>query len=127
MNRNALDKRLQELGIYSAYYMRKELKPLAQLLDESARLNCVFTGVNGGCRKLCAVTDRELIVICSALGAGEARVISRSSVKSFDFDKKLLRSSVTVITEEDTLVFTGVQAGIKDLFLWAMSQPVSRQ
>ena len=46
MNRKALDRRLQELSIYSEFYHRKELNALAQVIGEGETLNCILTGVN---------------------------------------------------------------------------------
>ena len=45
MNKYDLEKRLRELGLYSSYFQRKELKPLAQMLKEGEQLNCILTGV----------------------------------------------------------------------------------
>ena len=50
MTRNELDDRLRELGIYSDFYYRKELKALTQVLGEYERLNCLLTGVHEGNR-----------------------------------------------------------------------------
>ena len=44
MDRKYLDDRLRELGIYSEYYHRLELKPLASVLPYDDKLNCIFTG-----------------------------------------------------------------------------------
>ena len=63
MNRKALDRRLQELSIYSEFYHRKELNALAQVLTEDEILNCILTGVNEGNRKMLAITDRRLMII----------------------------------------------------------------
>ena len=72
MNRNDLDKRLRELSIYSEFYLRKELKSLAQLLEDGEQLNCILTGVHEANRKMLAVTDRRLLLIfATALGGGE--------------------------------------------------------
>ena len=57
MNRNDLDKRLRELGIYSDFYMRRELKALPQLLEEGEQLNCILTGVHEAERKMLAVME----------------------------------------------------------------------
>ena len=50
MIRSDLDNRLRELGIYSDFYYRKELKTLAQVLGDYERLNCLLTGVHEGNR-----------------------------------------------------------------------------
>ena len=88
MNRNNLDKRLRELGIYSDFYMRRELKALPQLLEEGEQLNCVLTGVHEAERKMLAVTDRRLIVIfAAALSPGAIKVIPRDAVGDWHLRK----------------------------------------
>ena len=126
MNRNDLDKRLRELGIYSDFYMRRELKALPQLLEEGEQLNCILTGVHEADRKMLAVTDRRLIVIfAAALSPGAIKVIPREAVRDWHFEKKLLFSSVSFSTRSGTaFTFTNTQGSLKDLFEWAMQQPV---
>ena len=126
MNRNDLDKRLRELGIYSDFYMRRELKALPQLLEEGEQLNCILTGVHEAERKMLAVTDRRLIVIfAAALSPGNIKVIPRDAVGDWHFEKKLLFSSVSFSTRSGTaFTFTNTQGSLKDLFEWAMQQPV---
>jgi hypothetical protein len=125
MQRNDLDNRLRELGIYSDFYYRKELKALMQMLGEYERLNCLLTGVHEGNRKMVAVTDRRIIVLFTALGGGDVKIIRRESVKTYRFDKKFLFSTLTVETNGGaTFVFTNTQGKLKDLFDWAMSQPL---
>jgi hypothetical protein len=126
MNRNDLDKRLRELGIYSDFYMRRELKALPQLLEEGEQLNCILTGVHEAERKMLAVTDRRLIVIfASALSPGDIQVIPREAVGDWHFEKKLLFSSVSFSTQSGTaFTFTNTQGSLKELFEWAMQQPV---
>lgn len=126
MNRNDLDKRLRELSLYSSFYHRKELKPLAQLLAEGEQLNCILTGVHEGNRKLLAVTDRNLILIfAGALGSGGVRVIRRDGVTDYSFEKKLLFANLRFVTGDGTeYVLTNTQGGLKELFEWAMAQPV---
>ena len=126
MNRNDLDKRLRELGIYSDFYMRKELKALTQLLEEGEQLNCILTGVHEAARKMLAVTDRRLIVVfAAALSPGDIKVIPREAVGDWQFEKKLLFSSVRISTKNGTeFTFTNTQGSLKDLFLWAMQQPI---
>lgn len=125
MQRNDLDNRLRELGIYSDFYYRKELKALMQMLGEYERLNCLLTGVHEGNRKMVAVTDRRIIVLFTALGGGDVKIIRRESVKEYRFDKKFLFSTLTVETNGSaTFVFTNTQGKLKDLFDWAMSQPL---
>ena len=125
MQRNDLDNRLRELGIYSDFYYRKELKALMQMLGEYERLNCLLTGVHEGNRKMVAVTDRRIIVLFTALGGGDVKIIRRESVKEYRFDKKFLFSTLPVETNGGaTFVFTNTQGKLKDLFDWAMSQPL---
>ena len=126
MNRNDLDKRLRELGIYSDFYMRRELKALPQLLEEGEQLNCILTGVHEAERKMLAVTDRRLIVIfAAALSPGDIKVIPRDAVGDWHSEKKLLFSSVSFSTRSGTaFTFTNTQGSLKDLFEWAMQQPV---
>ena len=125
MQRNDLDNRLRELGIYSDFYYRKELKALMQMLGEYERLNCLLTGVHEGNRKMVAVTDRRIIVLFTALGGGDVKIIRRESVKTYRFEKKFLFSTLTIETNGGaTFVFTNTQGKLKDLFDWAMSQPL---
>ena len=125
MIRNDLDNRLRELGIYSDFYYRKELKALMQMLGEYEQLNCLLTGVHEGNRKMVAVTDRRIIVLFTALGGGDVKIIRRESVKEYRFDKKWLFFTLTIETNGGaTFVFTNTQGKLKDLFDWAMSQPL---
>ena len=126
MNRNVLDKRLRELGLYSSFYLRKEMKPLAQLLAEGEQLNCILTGVHEANRKMLAVTDRRLILIFTgALAAGEAKVIRRDGVESWEFEKKLLFSRLRLTLKDgDSYLLTNTQGSLKSLFEWAMAQPL---
>ena len=126
MTRSDLDNRLRELGIYSDFYMRRELKALPQLLEEGEQLNCILTGVHEAERKMLAVTDRRLIVIfAAALSPGDIKVIPRDAVGDWHFEKKLLFSSVSFSTRSGTaFTFTNTQGSLKELFEWAMQQPV---
>ena len=125
MIRNDLDNRLRELGIYSDFYYRKELKALMQMLGEYEQLNCLLTGVHEGNRKMVAVTDRRIIVLFTALGGGDVKIIRRESVKTYRFDKKFLFSTLTIETNGGaTFVFTNTQGKLKDLFDWAMKEPL---
>ena len=125
MVRNDLNSRLRELGIYSDFYYRKELKALMQMLGEYEQLNCLLTGVHEGNRKMVAVTDRRIIVLFTALGGGDVKIIRRESVKTYRFDKKFLFSTLTIETNGGaTFVFTNTQGKLKDLFDWAMKEPL---
>ena len=125
MNRSDLDNRLRELGIYSDFYYRKELKALTQVLGEYEKLNCLLTGVHEGNRKMVAVTDRRIIVLFTALGGGDVKIIRRESVKDWRFEKKFLFSTLTIETNGGAVfTFTNTQGKLKDLFQWAMEQPL---
>ena len=125
MQRNDLDNRLRELGIYSDFYYRKELKALCGMLGEYERLNCLLTGVHEGNRKMVAVTDRRIILLFTALGGGDVKIIRRESVKTYRFNKKFLFSTLTIETNGGaTFVFTNTQGKLKDLFDWAMKEPL---
>ena len=126
MDRRSLDKRLQELSIYSDFYYRKELNALAQVIAEGEQLNCVLTGVNEGHRKMLAVTDRRLIIIfAGALAAKAVTVIQRSAVSEYRFDKKFLFSKLSFRTNNGAdFEFANTQGSLKELFEWAMRQPL---
>ena len=125
MTRNELDDRLRELGIYSDFYYRKELKALVQVLGDYERLNCLLTGVHEGNRKLVAVTDRRILILFTALGGGEMKMIRRESVKEWRFDKKLLFHTLTIETNGGaSFTFTNTQGKLRDLFQWAMNEPI---
>ena len=127
MVRQDLDNRLRELGIYSDFYYRKELKALMQVLGEYERLNCLLTGVHEGNRKLVAVTDRRILILFTPFGGGDMKVIRRDSVKDWRFDKKFLFSTLTIETNGGaSFTFTNTQGKLKDLFAWAMSQPIPK-
>ena len=125
MIRSDLDNRLRELGIYSDFYYRKELKALVQVLGEYEQLNCLLTGVHEGNRKLVAVTDRRILILFTPFGGGDMKVIRRDAVKEWRFEKKLLFSTLTIETNGGaTFAFTNTQGKLKDLFQWAMEQPI---
>ena len=125
MQRNDLDNRLRELGIYSDFYYRKELKALCGMLGEYERLNCLLTGVHEGNRKMLAVTDRRILILFTPFGGGDMKVIRRESVKDWRFEKKLLFSTLTIETNGGaSFTFTNTQGKLKDLFTWAMEQPL---
>lgn len=121
-----MDRRLQELYIYSDFYHRRELGVLAQLIADGETLNCILTGVHDGNRKMLAITDRRLIVLfAGALSAKDVTVIRRDAVESFQFDKKFLFSTVRFRTAGGAeFVFANTQGSLKDLFEWAMQRPL---
>ena len=125
MTRSDLDNRLRELGIYSDFYYRKELRALSGMLGEYERLNCLLTGVHEGNRKMVAVTDRRIIVLFTALGGGDVKIIRREVVKDWRFEKKFLFSNLIIETNGGaSFIFTNTQGKLKDLFTWAMEQPM---
>ena len=63
MDKKYLEDRLRELGIYSDYYHRMELKPLAALLSYDEKVNCILTGYFEGNRRMIAVTDSRIVVV----------------------------------------------------------------
>ena len=125
MSKKELEKRLQELGLYSCYFQRKELKPLAQMLKEGGKLNCILTGVCGGERRMLAVTDRRLLIIfIGVLGGGDFKVVKREAVREYWFRKKLFLSEAGFPTESERFVFANTQGSMEKMFRWAMEQPV---
>ena len=126
MVRQDLDNRLRELGIYSDFYYRKELKALLQVLGEYEKLNCLLTGVHEGNRKLVAVTDRRILILFTPFGGGDMKVIRREAVKDWRFEKKLLLfTDLTIETNGGaSFTFTNTQGKLQDLFQWAMEQPI---
>ena len=125
MIRSDLINRLQELGIYSDFYYRKELKALMQVMGEYERLNCLLTGVHEGNRKMVAVTDRRIIILFTTLGGGDMKVIRRESVKDWRFEKKWLFSSLIIETKGGaSFTFTNTQGKLRDLFERAMNEPI---
>ena len=125
MDRKYLDNRLRELGIYSEYYHRLELKPLASVLPYDDKLNCIFTGYWDGVRRLVAITSSRIFVIVSGIVAqGQMIVIKRSAVTSWSFKRRFLLSSAEICTPDKKYVFSQTQAGREKLFNWAMEQPV---
>ena len=125
MVKGDLENRLRELGIYSDFYYRKELKALCGMLGEYERLNCLLTGVHEGNRKMLAVTDRRILILFTPFGGGDMKVIRRESVKDWRFEKKWLFSNLTIETKGGaSFTFTNTQGKLKDLFTWAMEQPL---
>ena len=125
MNRKALDRRLQELSIYSDFYHRKDLNALAQVIGDNEVLNCILTGVHDGNRKMLAITDRRLMIIfAGALSPKDFIVIQRSAVKEYRFDKKFLFSKAGFRTSSEEFVFENTQGSLKELFEWAMQRPL---
>ena len=125
MAKGDLENRLRELGIYSDFSYRKELKALVQVLGDYERLNCLLTGVHEGNRKMLAVTDRRILILFTPFGGGDMKVIRRESVKDWRFEKKWLFSNLTIETKGGaSFTFTNTQGKLKDLFDQAMKEPI---
>jgi len=120
-----LEDRLRELGIYSEYYHRLELKALAAMVPYDEKINCVLTGVYKGTRKLLAVTDARILIV----GAGplvdtNIVVVNRGVVTDWKFNRKFLLSSVTFTAQGTTYTISQTQGAREQLFNSAMEQPV---
>ena len=127
MLENYVDTRLKELGIYSEYYYRLELKSLKKLINIEETLNCVLTGILDGCRRMIAVTDyRILIISASALASGEVITIDRKAVKSWKFTKKFLLSTIEIETNERNFFVKMTQAAREKLFNDAMQMEIKQ-
>ncbi len=125
MDKSYLLDRLRELGIYSTYYHRLELKPLASVLPYDEVLNCILTGYYDGQRRMIAITDSRILIIAGgALSQTSVIVIKRSAVQSYRFEKKLLLSKATITANDKTYVFAQTQGSMEKLFNWAMQQPI---
>lgn len=123
MSRAELERQLRQLGIYSDFYYRKELAPLCRLLSEGERLECVFTGVNEADRKLAAITENRIIIVfAGALGSGDVKVIAKSAVRQYSFEKRFLFSRASFSTENEEYVFRNVEGKTEKLFNEAMSR-----
>jgi len=125
MDKNYLNERLKELGLYSEYYHRLELKTLAAFMPYDEKLNCLLTGYWSGSRRMVAITESRVIVIAAgALAQTQIMVIKRSAITGWKFTKKLLLSSAEIDTKEQKYVFAQTQGGREKLFNWAMEQPI---
>ncbi|MBO4394611.1 MAG: PH domain-containing protein [Spirochaetales bacterium] len=125
MDKKFLEDRLRELGIYSEYYHRLELKPLATYLPYDEKVNCILTGYYSGSRRMVAVTDSRIVVIAAGpMVQTQIMVIKRKAVKSWRFNRKILLSSVEIVTDDGTFTFSQTQGGREKLFNWAMEQPI---
>ncbi len=125
MDRKFLDDRLRELGVYSEYYHRLELKTLASSLNYDDKLNCILTGFWDGVRRLVAVTDTKVIIIASGVMSGtNLIVIKRKAVTGWKFNRRFLLSSAEIVADGKAYVFAQTQARREKLFNWAMEQPV---
>lgn len=125
MDKKFLEDRLKDLGIYSQYYHRLELKALAAMVPYDETINCILTGIYDNTRKMLAVTNARILII----GAGplvqtNIVVINRSAVTGWSFDRKFLLSSLTVTAGGKDYTLKQVQGSQEKLFKWAMEQPV---
>lgn len=125
MDKKYLEDRLRELGIYSEYYHRLELKALVAMVPYDETVNCILTGVYEGSRKLLAVTSARILII----GAGplvdtNIVVINRGAVTDWKFTKKFLLSSVSITAQGKVYTISQTQGRREDLFNWAMQQEV---
>ena len=125
MDKKYLEDRLRELGIYSDYYHRLELKSLASFLPYDEGVNCILTGFWEGSRRMIAITDSRIVVIAAGpLVQTNLTVIKRTAVRGWTFTKKLFLSSFSIETDEKTFVFSQTQGAREKLFNWAMEQPI---
>lgn len=121
MTRAGLERQLRQLGIYSDFYYRKELAPLCRLLSEDEKLQCVFTGVNEANRKLAAITENRIIIVfAGALGSGDVKVVPKSAVREYSFEKRFLFSRVLISTGDEEYIFKNVEGKTEKLFIGAM-------
>ena len=125
MDKRFLEDRLRELGIYSEYYHRLELKTVAAMVPYDEKLNCILTGVYGNSRKMLAVTEARILIV----GAGPlvdttVIVINRGTVTDWSFDKKFLLSSLSITAQGKTYTLKQTQGRHEKLFRWAMEQPI---
>ncbi len=120
-----MDDRLRELGVYSEYYHRLELKILAQALQYDEKLNCILTGYWNGNRRLVAVTDTKVLVVTSGVMAEtQLMVIKRKAITGWRFNRRFLLSSAEIEVGETKYVFAQTQGAREKLFNWAMEQPI---
>jgi hypothetical protein len=125
MDKKFLEDRLRELGIYSEYYHRLELKPLASYLPYDEKVNCVLTAFYNGSRRMLAVTESRIVIIAAGpMVQTQIMVIKRSAIKSWRFNRKLLLSNIEIVTDDGTFTFAQTQGARERLFNWAMEQPI---
>ena len=123
--KNDVLERLSQLGIYSDYYYRLEIKPLSRLLNLDEKLNCVLTGIYDGTRQLVAVTDYRILIIgAGVISEGNVTVIKRNAVKSWKFTRRFLLSNVEIETDDKVFLIRQTQAGREKLFNEARNEPV---
>ncbi|MBR4426924.1 MAG: hypothetical protein IKS77_04415 [Spirochaetales bacterium] len=85
----------------------------------------MLTGYYSGSRRMVAVTDSRIVVIAAGpMVQTQIMVIKRKAVKSWRFSRKILLSSVEIVTDDGTFIFSQTQGGREKLFNWAMEQPI---
>ncbi len=125
-NRDHIVQRMKELYVYDLYGLRRELKPLSQVLYTGEPLNCFATGVMEGLRRLLAVTDSRVIIIGNHIGSpSDIDIIPRNDITEHSATKKLFASSIEFKTSTGAhYVLTAVSRRVLDLFNWALDQPI---
>lgn len=127
MEKNDIIERLQELYIYDLYGFKRELKPLAMILNIDETINCMATGIIDGKRRLVCITDyRVIILFVPAVGIPENTVIIRDAIIDYSATEKFFTSTFSFSTSEMTFSFKNTQRRIIDLFLWSMEQPIKQ-
>ena len=125
MEKRDIIERLQELYIYDLYGFKRELKPLAMILNIDETINCMATGIMEGKRRLVCVTNyRVIILFVPVVGIPENTVILREGIVDYSANEKLFTSKFSFSTKDMTFNFINTQRRIIDLFLWAMEQPI---
>jgi len=117
MDKKSLENRLQQLGIYDEFWNRIELKSLAQLLDSNETLQCLFTGVHEGNRKMVAITDRNVIILTSGLiSDGNAVVLKKDAVTDHRYDNGLIFAKAGFSFGDKHWEFVNCQKRMKEMF-----------
>lgn len=117
MDKKNLEKRLQELGIYDEFWNRTELKPLAQLIDPKETLECIFTGVHEGNRKMVAITDKNVIILATGLvTSGNVNVLSKGAVTEHSYEKGLIFAKAHLAGQGKSWDFVNCQKRMKEMF-----------
>ncbi len=125
MEKRDITERLQELYIYDLYGFKRELKPLAMILNIDETINCMATGIFEGKRRLVCVTDyRVIILFVPAVGIPENTIILRDGIIDYEASEKFFTSTFSFSTKNMNFKFKNTQRRIIDLFLWAMEQPI---
>jgi len=127
MEKRDITERLQELYIYDLYGFKRELKPLAMILNIDETINCMATGIYEGKRRLVCVTDyRVIILFIPVVGIPENTIILRDAIIDYDAREKFFTSTFSFSTKNMNFNFKNTQRRIIDLFLWSMDQPIKK-